>query len=151
MVRKRRMLSSRLNAEGGDGEKPRKTRHFRNCQESSAATATEFRWKSTLLDRAAKLFEDGRSESAAGTSNEHCAGFGRLQVELGWLEKVGSLPLEVRCDNQLALSGISGGSVTKTSYVEFPSIARVSAHRWNNTQTAMGNLDSSSRFLTAFP
>ena len=41
------------------------------------------RWKSTLLDRTAEFFEDGRAESAAGTRNEHCAEFGRLQVELG--------------------------------------------------------------------
>ena len=68
---------------GGDGEKPRKTRLFRNCQESSAATATEFRWKSTHLDRTAEFFEDG-------TSNEHYAMFGRLQVKHGWLNERGS-------------------------------------------------------------
>ena len=47
-------------------------------------------WKKTLLERAAELFEDGRSKSAEGPSvDELYAQIGRLQVELGWLKKKG--------------------------------------------------------------
>ncbi len=88
------------------------------------------RWKSTLLDRAAEFFEDGQSESAAGTSNEHCAEFGPLQVEVGWLKNRGVCRSRSAAITDWAPSRISRGSVTKTSYGGFPSIARVSAHRW---------------------
>ena len=47
-------------------------------------------WKKTLVERAAELFEDGRSKSEAGPSvDELYAQIGRLQVELGWLKKKG--------------------------------------------------------------
>ena len=47
-------------------------------------------WKKTLLERAAELFEDGRSKSAEGPSvDELYAQIGRLQVELEWLKKKG--------------------------------------------------------------
>ena len=82
IVRTRRVLREQWNG-GDDGEKPRETRHFRNCRESFAAAATVFRRKMTHLDRTAEFFEDG-------TSDEHFAEFGRLQVKLGWLNERGS-------------------------------------------------------------
>ena len=81
-MRTRRVLREQWNG-GDDGEKPRETRHFRNCRESFAAAATVFRRKMTHLDRTAEFFEDG-------TSDEHFAEFGRLQVKLGWLNERGS-------------------------------------------------------------
>ena len=85
-MRTRRVLREQWNG-GDDGEKPRKARHFRNCREGSAAAVTEFQWKLTPLDWTANFFEAGRSETAAGTSNEHFAECGRLQVKLGWLKR----------------------------------------------------------------
>ena len=47
-------------------------------------------WKKTLVERAAELFEDGRSKSEAGPGvDELYEQIGRLQVELGWLKKKG--------------------------------------------------------------
>ena len=43
----------------GDGGKPRKTRHSRNCRASFAAAVTELRWKSTPLDRCIAATECG--------------------------------------------------------------------------------------------
>ena len=47
-------------------------------------------WKKTLVERAAELFEDGRSKAEAGPSTDELyAQIGRLQVELEWLKKKG--------------------------------------------------------------
>ena len=42
------------------------------------------------MERAAELFEDGRSKAEAGPSTDELyAQIGRLQVELEWLKKKG--------------------------------------------------------------
>jgi len=54
-------------------------------------------WKKTLVTQAAELFEDGRPKSQAGPGVDKLfAQIGRLQVELEWLKKKESLPVEVR-------------------------------------------------------